>query len=300
MRRADAGIRKDLDPRIAELERQNPEWRSWLGLLRETRRALDDAAWEHPVSGPEAETPAGTSPPLLHGRELLVDSGRLRRLVRRLAETAGEQTPSLAGYRPSGPDALALVEAAVRQDRAGVEALAAMAGVDPEALWTIAQLAALPVLHAAARQLAAQAPARWPHGYCPICAAWPLLAELRGLDRSRWLRCGRCGGDWQVDWLRCPYCGEAAHERLGSLVPEAELETRKAETCARCRRYLKSVTTLLPMAPFELLLRDLETVELDLVAVDRGYARPQGPGYALDVRVRARPSRSILGLGRRG
>lgn len=297
MRRADTDIRTELDTRLAELERQNPEWRSWLGLLRETRRALDDAAWEHPVSGPEAETPAGTSRPLLHGRELLVDSSRLRRLVRRLAEVAGTEAPSLAGYRPSDQDALALVEAAVRQDRAEIEALAEAA--DPDALSTIAQLVALPLLHASARQLAAQVPAYWPYAYCPICAAWPLLAELRGLDRTRWLRCGRCGGAWQVDWLRCPYCGEAAHERLGSLVPEAEPETRKAETCSSCRRYLKSVTTLQAIPLFELLLRDLETVELDLEAVDRGYTRPQGPGFALKVRVRARPPRSILGFGRR-
>jgi len=44
----------------------------------------------------------------------------------------------------------------------------------------------------------------------------------------------------------------------------------KVETCASCRGYLKSVATLQQIPPFALLLQDLETVELDLVALDRG------------------------------
>jgi FdhE protein len=136
-------------------------------------------------------------------------------------------------------------------------------------------------------------PRSWPHGYCPICASWPILAERRGLDRTRRLRCGRCGGDWPVEWLCCIYCGERDHQRLGSLVPEDREETLIVETCASCRGYLKSVATLQQIPPFALLLQDLETVELDLVALDRGYSRPQGGGFPLDVRVTARPSRPI-------
>jgi hypothetical protein len=37
--------------------------------------------------------------------------------------------------------------------------------------------------------------------------------------------------------------------------------------------------------PFELLLRDLETLELDLVALDRGYGRPEGSGVAVEVEI---------------
>ncbi|MGH7644152.1 MAG: hypothetical protein ACREMR_01065, partial [Gemmatimonadales bacterium] len=68
--------------------------------------------------------------------------------------------------------------------------------------------------------------------------------------------------------------------------------------CETCRGYLKAVTTLQALPPVELAVRDLETVELDLVAVERGYTRPDGPGYPLDVRVTARRSRSFFGFGR--
>ncbi|MFL5494306.1 MAG: formate dehydrogenase accessory protein FdhE, partial [Gemmatimonadales bacterium] len=119
----------------------------------------------------------------------------------------------------------------------------------------------------------------------PICAAWPILSERRGLDRTRRLRCGRCAGDWEIQWLCCIYCGEREHERLGSLVLEDGGEKLKVETCASCRGYLKSVATLQGMPGFELLLEDLETVELDLVALGRGYRRPEERGFPIDVRV---------------
>jgi FdhE protein len=78
-----------------------------------------------------------------------------------------------------------------------------------------------------------------------------------------------------VQPLWCTYCGERDHRKLGSLVPEGEGDMLKVETCESCRGYLKSLATLQAMPPFELLLRDLETVELDLVAVERGYGRPK-------------------------
>ncbi|MBI1967050.1 MAG: formate dehydrogenase accessory protein FdhE [Gemmatimonadetes bacterium] len=275
-----------METRLAALEHRSPEWRSLLALLRATAHAQGDLMLRAPLAvavDPDA--------PLLQGQALHMDTERLARLMHRLAHAAaadaepGDPTASLAGYRPSGRDAVRLVEGVVRQDRSAADELAAAVGMVPEALAIVAQFAALPLLHTCGRQLQDRVPAHWPRGYCPICAGWPILAELRGLDRSRWLRCGRCGGAWQFPWLRCPFCGETRHERLGSLVPEQQLETRKIETCASCRGYLKSVTTLQATPPFELLLLDLETVELDLVAVDGGYARPQEPGYPLVVRI---------------
>jgi FdhE protein len=99
------------------------------------------------------------------------------------------------------------------------------------------------------------------------------------------MRCGRCGGEWEVQWLCCVYCGEREHERLGSLVPEDRGEVLRVETCASCGGYLKSIATLQGIHPFELLLQDLDTIELDLVALDRGYRRPEESGFSLEVKV---------------
>jgi FdhE protein len=283
MHRTAGRVRTDATTGLGELERRKPEWRTWLSLLSEVERAREDPRWRTPL--PDAAPPAlaagsGMTAPLLHGRRLTIDGDGARRLLRRLASAAGD---SLTRYHPSTEEAVELIAAAVRQDSATVGALAAAAGVHGGALGSIAHLATLPLLHSCGRLLESRLPRFWPEGYCPVCAAWPILAERRGLDRSLQLRCGRCAVEWQTQWLCCVYCGERDHRRLGSLVPEDGEETLKVEICHSCGGYLKSVATLQRIPATDLLLRDLDTVELDLVAVDRGYGRPEGTGFPLEI-----------------
>lgn len=283
MHRTAERVRRDPTARLGELGRQRPEWRTWLTMLSEVARALEDPGWRTalPDAAP-ADDPARSEPsaPLLHRRELRIDGNRTQRLVRKLASAAGG---ALHGYRPSVRGAVTLVSAAVRQDSTEVGALAAAAGVDGGALSAVAHLATLPLLQSCGRLLEGLLPRYWPNGYCPVCAARPILVERRGLDRSRQLRCGRCAVEWESQWLCCVYCGERDHRRLGSLVPEGHGEVLKVEICHSCGGYLKSVATLQRIPALELLLRDLETLELDLVAVDRGYGRPQGAGFPIDI-----------------
>jgi FdhE protein len=300
MRGTTPGLRLDRSARLADLERERPEWQAWLGLLGEAERALDNAGWHTAIGNAELGGTVGGSSadvPLLHGSVVEVDAGRVQQLARRLGATAasgnGTGAVSLGRYRPSPDDVMQLLAAAVRQDLAEIRALAVAAGIDQGALTSIAHLLAFPLLQSCGRLLEGRVPRFWPHGYCPICAAWPILAERRGLDRSRRMRCGRCGGEWQVQLLCCMYCGEREHERLGSLMPEERGERLNVETCASCRGYIKSVATLQQIPAFELLLQDLETVELDLVALDRGYGRPEERGFSLDVQVADRASGSV-------
>jgi FdhE protein len=288
MQRTAPGLRTDPATRLADLERQRPEWHAWLKLLGQVEHALGDDGWPTPLSDAELGAISNQSP-LLNGRTLEVDADRVQRLVRRLASTAAAghlpDASSLRRYQPSMDEAMGLLAAAIRQDRDGIGELATNGNVDPGALTSVAHLAALPLLRSCGRLLGDRVPRSWPHGYCPICAAWPILAERRGLDRSRRLRCGRCSGEWEIQWLCCVYCGNREHERLGSMIPEDRGERLKVETCLDCRGYLKSFATLQAIPHFELLLHDLETIELDLVALDRGYQRPQGLGFSLDVRL---------------
>jgi FdhE protein len=285
MPRTTARLRVGPSPRLAELERRRPEWQAWFRLLKEVERTLEVASRGTVAS---RQSPVASSPdaPLLQGLTLTVDAAELQRLVARLAATASEIEggTSLRRYRPSAKDTVAMIGAAVRQDRDAIATMAASSGLAAEALASVIHLAALPLLRSCGRVLKAQVPRYWPHGYCPVCAAWPLLAERRGLDRSRRLRCGRCAGEWEIEWLTCVFCGERNHQQLGSLVPDDD-ELLKVETCASCHGYLKSIATLQAIPDFELLLRDLETVELDLVALEWGYSRPEGNGFRLEVEV---------------
>ena len=157
------------------------------------------------------------------------------------------------------------------------------------------QLAALPLLQTCGRGLAPELPAAWWEGYCPLCGAWPVLAEYTGLERTRQLRCGRCGTGWAVPALRCVFCSETDHENLGYLAPEEDERMRRVEVCQTCKGYLKGLTTVRPLAPWGILLDDLMTVPLDVAALERGYHRPERPGCALEARIAER-RRPLLGF----
>jgi FdhE protein len=295
MPRTTGGLRTDASARLAELGAQRPEWSGWIRLLEEVARHESRVAGrETRVTSRESRVASrelgfgNREAPLLQHRVLRLDAAEARQLFVHLVEKASdlEGGASLSRYRPGREEVLELLGAAARQDHSAIAAIALTKNLDGGALESVAHLAALPLLRAAGGELLDQIPEYWPHGYCPVCAAWPLLAERRGLDRTRRLRCGRCASEWEMEWLLCAYCGERNHQKLGSLVLEDAGDTLKVETCASCNGYLKSFATLQAIPPFGLLLKDLETVELDLAALERGYRRPAGGGVALDVEVR--------------
>jgi len=263
--------------RLADVRQKNPESETWLALVEAALAESQDATtWDTAVPAPVDGRPARA--PLLHGAEVGVNRRSASRFVRHLSRLAGLDG---AAHRL---DALDLLEAAIRQDDARIDALAAG---DPSTLRVVAQVAVVPLLRACARTIASEVSpgGAWWEGYCPVCGAWPTLAEFRGLERKRWLRCGRCATGWEMAWLRCPFCGETQHTNLGYLAPEAGETTRKVEVCDSCKGYVKAEPTVRPLAPWEIVLDDLATVPLELAALDRGYHRPERPGFALEARI---------------
>ncbi len=299
MPRTAGGLRTDTTSRLSQLQQQRPEWQALIRLLAMADDASrGDASSTAPYEPDLTVSASRDDAPLLHGGSLHVDLSEIHRLVEQLADAAAsgsvEGGTSLQQYRPSARETLDLVSAAIVQDHEGLQTTASERTLDPGALATVAHLAAYPLLQSCGRQLESSVSPSWQRGYCPVCAAWPTLAERRGLDRSRRLRCGRCSTQWEVPWLHCIYCGERNHERLGSLEADGQGELLKVETCLTCKGYLKSIATLQGFPAFELLLQDLETVEFDLVALDRGFTRPRHPGFILQLQIIDRASRRSL------
>jgi len=271
--------------RVAEARREHPEAEPWLALLEAALGESEDGVkWEAGLPAPAVDRPVKA--PLLCRTEITLDERAARGWGRRLLKL-GAPANGRGGGASRAIDGLALLEAAVNQDDASIDALAGAAGVEPQALRVVGQMAALPLLHACARAWAGAVPSAWWEGYCPLCGAWPVVAEYAGLERKRQLRCGRCGTAWAVPWLRCVFCDETDHEQLGYLTPESDEQMRRVEVCDTCRGYLKGVTTVRPLAARAILLDDLMTVHLDVAALERGYKRPERPGYALEARLRA-------------
>jgi len=266
----------------AEVE---PAWRPWVRLLEVAWRAADDPAWDRAVPEPVAARPLHA--PLLEGAVVHVDARRVRRLVRDLLHEAERSDGERESPRAPPPrrrlDALAVLRGGITQDDDVLGSVAAAAGVDAGRLAVVAHLAATPLLRACAERFRDRIDPGWMRGYCPVCGAWPVLAELRGLERNRRLRCGRCASDWALPVLHCPYCDELHHERLRSLLPEGHEQTRRVDTCDTCKGYIKAFSGLQPMPFRALVAADLASVELDIVAQERGYARPVHAAHALSI-----------------
>jgi FdhE protein len=262
---------------------------AWLRLVDVVLDAASDPAWVAVVPPPNEKRPRSAAAPIIHGATFELDVARWLEVIRRLARIArdvGGTAPPWSRIRRLDPESLA--GAAIARDAQTLTELATSAEVDVGSLTVLAQLAVIPMLTACARQLAATVPSSWLHGYCPICGAWPTMAETRGLERSRHLRCACCGTDWALPPLMCVFCGEQDHHKLGSLLIDGDTVPRRVDTCESCHGYLKTVTTLGALSYRALALEDLSTVALDLAARERGYTRPERAGYAIAVTVRDR------------
>ena len=242
-------------------------------MLRILAQSIGDPVWRNPVVEPEA---LSKDRPLLDGQQVCVSAAALSSLVQRLTEATSDE-PRVAPDRLHAELLLPLLHKSITS---------ASDGVDVDRFGTLINAACNPLLAACAAQLAQQIPPLWPHGWCPVCGAWPVIAELTGLDRSRRLRCGRCGTGWKTPTLTCSFCGQADHAQLGALVAsvaDAGEQAQRVDTCRTCNGYLKSIAVLTSGSFLDVLLADLESVALDLAARDEGFIRPDGRDDAIRV-----------------
>jgi len=278
---------------LAALDVEHPEWRPLLVLIAAAQREAERPHWARFVPALEHQGDGGR--PLLDGAVISVAPKLIERWVRHilaLAAAAGTEVEPLANAVAAGRlDPSLLFETAMSQD---VDRFHEIARVERDyrgVLRGLASLIAMPMLQTCWRAWAERVPTDWTYGYCPVCGGWPALAEIRGLDGARHLRCGCCGSDWRTEWLRCPFCREGDHEKLGSLVSPEGLERQSIEVCDVCRGYVKTITTLTAIRPDDVLLHDLATLPLDMAALERDYRRPAAKGSAVAVGVVAEPWR---------
>jgi FdhE protein len=148
-----------------------------------------------------------------------------------------------------------------------IERQAEALSIDPALARSVLRLALLPELSACSCVLAAlRHDGAWDKGDCPHCGSPPVLAEARGLEGRRILRCGLCAAEWPGDRLRCTSCGEADSRALRSTYVEGEGDRFRLACCDRCGVALKIVSTLGPISPPGLLVTELATIHLDMIA----------------------------------
>ena len=270
---------------LKDLRRQHPEWEPWLAVVQEVLSETVNPEWDSLVPIPSESQQSKV--PVLADITLTLERRSIRHLLEKLVLIAHRSgTSAMASLEPAlhrDLDLFDLFKASLYLDRDRLRDIAAHLGADSEAFQAVTALLPLPLLHACNRRWASSRSPSWTEGYCPICGAWPAFSEVRGIERSRYFRCGRCGGEWQARALFCPYCGMTDHNELVSLVPEKSGSNSVIDACKRCLGYAKTFTILQGSPPAKILLDDLATTHLDVAALEQGYKRPEGTGYSLDI-----------------
>lgn len=261
---------------LDRLASQRPEWGAWLTLVGIALDEAEEADWKTIELRPPATN--DESAPLLAGATVAVDRAAVDRVFDALTGDA----------QYTCTDRLAVLEAVLNRDFACLQQH--VSGGGDGRFGALAALAATPLLRACAR---VPQPARvWSRSYCPICGGWPTFVEVRGIERARHLRCGACGSEWRAACLQCAFCGNRDHDRLGALVPEGDVARSAIEVCNACRGYVKVFTVLRGWPAGEVMIQDLATTELDIIAAERGYARTRD-AYALHLKLSDRDARDI-------
>jgi FdhE protein len=204
---------------------------------------------------------------------------------------AGEAAAHIHAALATGQmEAGSLLTASLSRDQRAIREGAVHRGLAPDLVWLVAELAVSPFAYHLQRMLLGPSPGfglagsgpaspelraaldAWTHGYCPACGSWPAVAEA--VDGHRTLRCSFCAAGWELKTYACIYCGEHG-EPFATSAPDADRHDRRLELCSTCGGYLKTID-LPALSPFPLLsISDIETTDLDVIAMEHGFRRPQ-------------------------
>jgi FdhE protein len=111
------------------------------------------------------------------------------------------------------------------------------------------------------------------NGACPVCGSPPVSSAVVGWPKAynvRFCTCSLCATMWNAVRVTCQLCGSTDGISFRSI--EGRPDTVKAETCEKCRGYVKILyqvkdPTLEPLAD------DVATLGLDMLLVEEGWKR---------------------------
>ncbi len=157
--------------------------------------------------------------------------------------------------------------------RAGsVEQTAVNQGLDAQVLSFLVVNSTRPSIEAARDQLLKGVKSNeWRECSCPVCSSPPVLSLLEGDPARRHSLCSYCGHRWRVDRVSCSCCGNSDPDSLHSFFDEDE-KTCRIDLCDKCHQYMKTIECG-NLEESDPVLEDLATLHLDVVAIEKGYAR---------------------------
>jgi len=277
--------------RIVATKERRPAYATRLDFFDRIFAKQYEYRQKHLAEGSEIEaTPlsgeASMDVPLLGPGGFEIDVSLSCELFMRLCATlrgAGDLVEEILGIE----DALAnqafdlghLLAACATPPSEACEQVAQRCSLDFGALHLLSLASIGPFVEAQAEKLAARrSGGAWQHGFCPMCGAYPVLAELRGDEGGRMLLCSFCAVQWPFRRIACPYCGNEDHTSLHYLLADDD-PTYRVDVCDRCKQYVKTVDTRETGAATVLPVDAVATLHLDITAQEKGFRRPQTSLY---------------------
>ncbi len=151
------------------------------------------------------------------------------------------------------------------------------AGLSLALLTVLLQLALWPSCQAIRQAEAIRlAESTWNEGFCPLCGSPPMMSRLEK-EGQRTLACGLCHHEWNFPRMECPFCRNQDQNSLFYLFDERE-EGYRIYACRRCQGYIKAVDARVLEKPAPLILENLVTLHLDMLAQEKGLTPNPGMG----------------------
>jgi len=111
------------------------------------------------------------------------------------------------------------------------------------------------------------------NGACPVCGSLPVSSVVVGWPKAyntRFCTCSLCGTMWNAVRIACLLCDSTDGISFRSV--EDKPDTVKAETCDKCRGYVKILYQVKDPA-LDPLVDDVATLGLDMLMAEEGWKR---------------------------
>ncbi|MGE0849274.1 MAG: formate dehydrogenase accessory protein FdhE [Hyphomicrobiaceae bacterium] len=111
------------------------------------------------------------------------------------------------------------------------------------------------------------------YGACPVCGSAPVASAIVGWPKAyntRFCTCSLCGTMWNVVRVTCLLCSSTDGVNYRGI--EGKSDSVKAETCDKCRGYVKVLYQVKDPA-LEPLADDVATLGLDMLLREDGWTR---------------------------
>jgi len=222
---------------------------------------------------------------LVNKKDLKLDISSATTLFKRLCEClrqnerVSEDVDRISQAIEGGElDLRELFQKAAAEDRTYMVEVSVKLKLQGGLLFFLAENSLQPIFEAYAQKLKEYVDQEeWWRSYCPICGSKPVMAELIGHERKKFLICSCCGYEWRFMRTKCPFCENEERRAFKYFFTEEDGKAFRVETCQKCKKYIKTVDTEELDEAFFPSVEDVGSLHLDVLAKKEGYTREVHP-----------------------